>query len=536
MSDEPDGTDVVGAQRRALSSGLVRSGLRLEDLWMRYFSLGGDAGRIEVEAYLHELMLLPRLQTDLLAHALNEYVLELSDQLTVPYSSELDSARVRQPSASGPREQPSSRGPLAAVLLLEASAGAPPERLLASIEAAGDTLGVRFVVHLIDYAQRHLVPVRHDGGSGTLVTGTAAVVEATMAGRAFRRTQTVVGDADGMTTLWVPLLDGSERLGVLEVCLPAPSIASDPQLRQQCEWLAGLIGHLITVTTRYGDAFELLRRGQQRTPAAELIWTLLPPLTVATDRVVIAGQLEPNSGVGGDAFDLAVSETSAQLAIFDATGHNLASGLVVAAALAASRSVRRAGGGLAEQSRAIEQVVTEEFTDRNLFLTAVVAELDVGTGRLRYVVAGHPEPLLLREGKVVKTLTGGRRAMYGVGDPDVTPGQEDLQPGDCVVLFTDGVTEARDEHGSFFGLPRLLSLLERSAAADYPPPETVRRLLQAVLAHQHGQLQDDATVVLARWTPPVALPALDFDAIAAAGQGADGTRDTGTVVNGTDAR
>jgi serine phosphatase RsbU (regulator of sigma subunit) len=72
-------------------------------------------------------------------------------------------------------------------------------------------------------------------------------------------------------------------------------------------------------------------------------------------------------------------------------------------------------------------------------------------------------------------------------------------PGDWLILHTDGITEARDEAGNFFGEARLVDFLRREAASSHPPPETVRRLVHAVLRHQHGILQDDASVLLAEW-------------------------------------
>jgi serine phosphatase RsbU (regulator of sigma subunit) len=78
-------------------------------------------------------------------------------------------------------------------------------------------------------------------------------------------------------------------------------------------------------------------------------------------------------------------------------------------------------------------------------------------------------------------------------------GEEALQPGDCLLLYTDGLVEARDRNGEFFGEERLTGLLHRATAAGQPPPETLRRLMHAVLDHQAGVLQDDATAVLARW-------------------------------------
>lgn len=77
---------------------------------------------------------------------------------------------------------------------------------------------------------------------------------------------------------------------------------------------------------------------------------------------------------------------------------------------------------------------------------------------------------------------------------------EQLEPGDRLLLYSDGITEARDEHGRFFGEERLVELTERAAAARLSAPETVRRLAAAVLEHQNGRLQDDATLLLVEWS------------------------------------
>jgi len=77
---------------------------------------------------------------------------------------------------------------------------------------------------------------------------------------------------------------------------------------------------------------------------------------------------------------------------------------------------------------------------------------------------------------------------------------EPLEPGDRLLLHTDGVTEARDSEGVPFGLDRLVDLTERHEAADLPAPETLRRVVHAVLEHQNGRLQDDATLMLVEWS------------------------------------
>jgi len=105
----------------------------------------------------------------------------------------------------------------------------------------------------------------------------------------------------------------------------------------------------------------------------------------------------------------------------------------------------------------------------------------------------------MRDGRVVKSLTGGRRPLFGLATATMSVAEEFLEPGDWLTLYTDGITEARDDAGNFFGEERLADFLRREAASNQPPPETVRRLVHAVMRHQRGVLQDDATVLLARW-------------------------------------
>jgi hypothetical protein len=468
-------------QLSALQAARARTGLTLEDLWMRYFALGGDADLMDVDAHLSGLNVLPVLQRDILAHAVNERLDELITQHRVPYSRVI---RQGQPAT----------GPLAAlVTLLSAAGSAPPERLPTLVAAAGQVLGVGVVVHLIDPEQRQLVRMPAAGSRG----GSRQGVDSTLAGRAFRTVRIHASERDG--TLWVPVLDGADRLGVLQVTPASRAELYDPALRQQCQWLASLLGHLIASMEAYGDELERPRLSRPRTPSAELIWQQLPPLTAGTDAFVLAGMLEPSYDIGGDAFDYAMSERTVSLAIFDAVGHGLEASLMTAAALAGYRSARRDARSVYDQATAVDDVISGCFPG-SAFVTGVLAELDVRTGRLRYVNAGHPRPLLLRNGRVVKELNGGRRLPFGLDTAGLTVGEEILQPGDWLALYTDGITEARDPSGDWFGEERLVEFLTHEIAAGQPPPETVRRLTQAVLTHQNGILQDDASILLARWT------------------------------------
>ena len=470
-------------QRRLLELARERAGLTLEQLWRRYFALGGSTGLVEVEAYVQGLLPLPPLEQDLLALAVNERLDELTWRRRVPYSR-----TIRLP------EPPD--GPLGATVeALDGMHLAPPDRLPAVVAAAGAALGVRIAVYLVDYDQRRLHPVPGSGADHRPALG----VDTSVAGRAFRLLETIGVETDGQPRFWIPLVDGVERLGVIEVLLGNAADLRDHELQRQLARLSRLIGHLTVAATNYGDALDRVRRRHPRDAAAELVWQLLPPMTAGTDKVVLAGAVEPCYTVGGDAFDYALSETTAQLAIFDATGHSLDSGVVTAMALSAYRAARRNGGTLFDQAMAIDELITRQVDSTGRFVTAVLAELDLDSGRLRYIAAGHPYPLLMRRGKVVKSLTGGRRSVFGLPTRTITVAEESLEPGDVLVLYTDGITEARGRDGGFFGVDRLVDFLERESTAAHPPPETVRRLVRDVLGYQNDMLQDDATILLTRW-------------------------------------
>ena len=120
---------------------------------------------------------------------------------------------------------------------------------------------------------------------------------------------------------------------------------------------------------------------------------------------------------------------------------------------------------------------------------------------LRWLNAGHPPPLLLRSNRVVKMLDGSRATPLGMPlfatEPTVV--EERLQPGDIVVLYTDGLTEARYRSGTQLGVDGLIEFLRREASADQPPPETLRRLRRALASEDGPILRDDATVLVAHW-------------------------------------
>jgi serine phosphatase RsbU (regulator of sigma subunit) len=363
-----------------------------------------------------------------------------------------------------------------------------PDELASLFADHGRALGADNVtLYLVDHEQYVLVPLPRQTGPKR----DALSIEATMAGRCFRQVR--IQESDGGRRFWVPVLDGLERLGVLELDFTAADQRVD---EEQMHAFAALVAEIVVVKSAYGDLFHRIRRRQPMSLAAEIAWRLLPPLTFGTDRLIISAVLAPAYDVGGDSFDYAVDATTARFALFDAMGHGLDAGWLATVAIAAYRNSRRQGLDLPATVTAIDTSINAHFNSEQ-FVTAVLAELELASGRLNWHCAGHPAPLLLRNGRIIKELDVNHGLPLGLGGtPEIMEGR--LEPGDRLLLFTDGVTEARSPNGQIFGLERLIQLIVQQETAAQPTPETLRRLMHAILAHA-GDLSDDATTMLVEW-------------------------------------
>lgn len=329
------------------------------------------------------------------------------------------------------------------------------------------------------------------------------LLEATMAGRCFASTTVLSAPADdpGRRRMWVPVIDGTDRTGVLELTIEEPGTPEDARaLVVVLERYAHTVAQAVLSKDQYGDVFELVRRSRPMTLGSELLGSMLPPATFATDGLVISAMLEPTYANGGDAFDYAVNDGCAHLTVLDGMGHGLEAAGASTLALAASRHSRRTGLGLGETVAAVDAAVDAQFHGSR-FVTAVMARLDLTTGRLQWVSAGHPPPLLVRHGRVAKSLNLEPTTPLGLrmATGEVSVGTEDLEPGDSVLFYTDGVTEARQADGSLFGTEGLAAFLHREASAQVSTHETLRRLRRAIMSHHNEALDDDATALLVDW-------------------------------------
>ncbi len=299
----------------------------------------------------------------------------------------------------------------------------------------------------------------------------------------------------------VPLVDDAGMtLGFLEVGnKPEPYSPGDVRL--------------LNVVARHA----VIRLGELSGDAGSVAGTLRAALITEPqslpEGVEVAAVCRYRDEFGGDFVDVfSFSPRSVAVAIGDVSGKGIAAAtLAITAkhtlrAIAASRWPPRVGEAVAGTNNVLElQVGTEREPQEELpqsrFVTLELALLDIDHGTLTFASAGHPAPFVLREGGIERPLlfAGPAAGVAPAFEPDpYAPERVELQRGDAVLFFTDGVSEARDGQGHFYEDQRMNEALEE--LKGLPAPELLERLLDDVERFAGGKLADDAAVVLVRVT------------------------------------
>ena len=336
-------------------------------------------------------------------------------------------------------------------------------------------------VFIADFEQRRLVPIVGSASTESIE------MDSTTGGRAYTTASQCEEQTSDGVRLWSVVVDGAARLGVIAVTVGEVH----DETRSLADSLAGVVAALLVTRGQCTDAYTTLRRSEKFSLAAEMQWDLLPPLSLDSGRVSVAGLIQPAYDVGGDSFDYAVNGDTLDFAVFDAVGHGLESSQLAHLAVSTYRHSRRSGYDLEATYCAIDAAIAAtEGVEK--FVTCILGRVDLLTGSLRWINVGHPLPLLLREGEVIE-LQCTPTLPAGLGGGLVECAAEQLEPGDRVFCITDGVVDSHRPGGDNFGEERLLALVAQDSATDADAAETVRRLSHCVLDH-HGVLSDDTTV------------------------------------------
>ncbi|NMI54346.1 serine/threonine-protein phosphatase [Streptomyces sp. RLB3-17] len=378
-------------------------------------------------------------------------------------------------------------------LLLDRARLMPPQLIapLIAEEVAG--IGGRDVSILLqDYAQEVLVPL----AGSKLHVGQPEPMADSPAGRAFLSADVVeVPQAHGGVRMYLPLLDGSDQVGVMALTLDAVGDADRRLLRR----LAGLVADMLVTKNAYTDLFFLARRREPMSVSAEIQWSLLPPLTMTLPQVAVAGILEPAYRVAGDSFDYALNGNILHMAVIDAMGHGLDAAAMATIAIGAYRHARRVFVSLAEKYAFMDDAISRQFGPDH-FVTAQLMHINIATGELEMVNAGHPAPLLIREGRVERQLESATTLPVGFGGEEPRIREHLLQPGDRVLCYTDGIIEEHVTGGEPFGEERLIHCVNRLGEEPSQGVRAdLRRLSHTLKRERGGHTSDDATLFMIEW-------------------------------------
>ena len=397
-----------------------------------------------------------------------------------------------------------------------AEAASPVEALEAVARELGLAFGAVAVSFLItDLSGRALVRLEHvpvsaerNATPGALVSGErredeeSATVLPFDGGRHEQamRTQTIQvvrpdpeahGESVGLWAVLAPVTERGESIGLLELHLPHEPTS---EVLVEIGRVAHLLAFVIIANRRHTDLFEWGQRSRAFTLSAEIQQRLLPDAqTCEAAAFTLAGWLEPAESVGGDTFDYSVARDSLHLSMTDAMGHGVDAALTASVCLGSLRGARRRGLSLVDQAREANTAVCEHASGRSHddFVTGLIGRLDLQSGSLEIVNAGHVSPYLLR-GDELTTLDLQVDLPFGMfAESRYAASVVVLEPGDRLVLVTDGMLERKV---TSMDLPSAIR-----DTRDLHPREVVRALADHALKAAGHALQDDATLLCLDW-------------------------------------
>ncbi|MGH9536741.1 MAG: PP2C family protein-serine/threonine phosphatase [Terriglobales bacterium] len=230
---------------------------------------------------------------------------------------------------------------------------------------------------------------------------------------------------------------------------------------------------------------------------------LLPAAPPQVPGMAIAFATRPANTVAGDYYDVFARPASAGgearflMAVADVAGKSIPAALLMATFQASLRTLSTTSSSLAEIVAGMNQYACTNSQGGLRFTTAFLAEFDPATRSLTYINAGHNNPIVRRSSGNIEYLVAGGLPLGIRAQAVYESGSSVLQPGDWLVIFTDGLIEAMNERGDEYGEPRLLEVLRAGAGSQ--PDELLRRMLADVDAFVAATPQhDDITCMLVK--------------------------------------
>jgi serine phosphatase RsbU (regulator of sigma subunit) len=225
----------------------------------------------------------------------------------------------------------------------------------------------------------------------------------------------------------------------------------------------------------------LLRPAPREVPGAELAVRYMSATAAAR--------------IGGDLYEVVTTPERVRIILGDVQGKGITAVRTAAMVLGAFREAAYDARDLAEIATRIEQSMRYQAPEQE-FVTAVLAELTPGRPVIEILNCGHPSPLLLRDGDVVPAESPDPCLPLGLtelADDERTPSTWPFGPGDQILFYTDGISEARDKTGAFYPLSQCGQIL-----ADHDAEAALDLIKRQVISHVGHTLTDDAAMLLVK--------------------------------------
>lgn len=290
-----------------------------------------------------------------------------------------------------------------------------------------------------------------------------------------------------------------QLLGVLYLDSRHPAAFSDLD-RQILDAIGAQAASILDNARLVERERERQRMEQELSIAREIQQALVPHGLKDFPHLQVAGSHHPCQAVGGDYFDvLPLDQDRIAFLIADVSGKGLGAALM-ATMLQGALSGMRLG---AEPERVFNHVnrFLCEHAVTGRYATMFFGIVD-GQGRLEYMRGGHPSPLLLRRGEVTDLYTAGSFPVGLIDEAVYSATRMQLEPGDTLILFSDGITEAEDAHRTLFGFDRLRTLL--TGHGNEPLEQLESLILNTVNEYSAAAGQsDDMTLLIVRYRHPM---------------------------------
>jgi len=231
---------------------------------------------------------------------------------------------------------------------------------------------------------------------------------------------------------------------------------------QEIEFILAFCGLLILLAMVLGDHISMKRDIEI---AREIQRWLVPRRAPDVPGIDVAFATRPAKTIGGDYYDAfrRVTDGPLLIAVADVSGKSIPAAMLMATFQASLRALASAKGSLSDLVAGLNRQVCAN-SQAGRFTTAFLAELDPATGNLSYLCAGHNPPILKREDGSVERLKSDNIPLGIELKEDYKTGFTRIEPHDLLVIYTDGVTEARNEDRKEFGEARLLSIIQIAGA------------------------------------------------------------------------